>query len=176
MPPLEESTINTEKLKRLYSGNRAIKALLNNASKRKHNVSTTNVDRLMALLINEENTVVGRQELIKALRELETLGCGRFIIGRRGQPSRFEWGVQITSLGKAVMGAAGAALAGQPSAGSALVVESERIPHAYQLRPGMTVNLDLPVNLTAKEAQRLAEFIRTLPFEDAISSTKNQQE
>src|SRR3989442_7113182 len=101
MPTLNESSVNIEQLKKLYSINECAKALLNHAAKRKNNVTSTQVDRLIARILQEENTVVKRQDLIHVLRKLQELGCGRFVTGRRGQPSRFEWIVQIASLGKA---------------------------------------------------------------------------
>ena len=39
------------------------------------------------------------------------------------------------------------------------------LPHDYRLRADLTVRLSLPSNLTSSEAHRLAEFIKTLPFE-----------
>ena len=39
------------------------------------------------------------------------------------------------------------------------------IEHRYQLRPDRQVLLVLPADLTAREAGRLAEFIKTLPFD-----------
>lgn len=175
MTPLNQSSVNVERLKRLYTTNTCAKALLNHAAKRKNNANTTNVDRLLARIVNEENTVVSRQQLIEVLRELEKLGCGRFVTGRRGQPSRFEWAVQITSLGKAATGEAAVVAVAEASSETEDAEEvghSENgmITHAYQLRPGIAVSLELPANLTTKEANRLAEFIKTLPFDDAVGA------
>src|SRR6266478_7179034 len=117
MAPLNESNVNVERLKRLYATNKCAKALLNHAAKRKNNANTTTVDRLLALIVSEENTVVTRQQLIEVLRGLEKLGCGRFVSGRRGQPSRFEWAVQITSLGKAATGEASVVAVAEPGKG-----------------------------------------------------------
>jgi len=39
------------------------------------------------------------------------------------------------------------------------------LPHDYRLRADLTIRLSLPRNLTGSEAQRLAEFIKILPFE-----------
>ena len=37
-------------------------------------------------------------------RALEQAGCGQFVVGRRGQPSRFEWAFSCISLGQAAAG------------------------------------------------------------------------
>ena len=36
--------------------------------------------------------------------------------------------------------------------------------HTFRLRPDLVVVLELPLNITTQEAQRLADFIKTLPF------------
>jgi transcriptional regulator with XRE-family HTH domain len=38
------------------------------------------------------------------------------------------------------------------------------LEHEFRLRPELTVRFALPVNMTAAEAGRLSEFLRTLPF------------
>lgn len=172
MTRLNESTVNTERLKRLYGVNPCAKALLNHAAKRKNNANITTVDRLLAIIVSEENTVVTRQQLIEVLREFEKLECGRFVTGRRGQPSRFVWAVQIASLGKAAIGEASVVTVAEPAMEQVpeepelSQIRNGLITHSYQLRPEVGVSLGLPANLTPKEANRLAEFIRTLPFDD----------
>jgi transcriptional regulator with XRE-family HTH domain len=39
------------------------------------------------------------------------------------------------------------------------------LTHAYHLRPSLKVSIDLPSDITAKEAERLSQFIRSLPVE-----------
>ena len=38
--------------------------------------------------------------------------------------------------------------------------------HPFQLRPGLRITIKLPVDLTSKEAERLAGFIRQVPFDE----------
>lgn len=40
-----------------------------------------------------------------------------------------------------------------------------KVQHRFQVRPNMSVTVTLPEDLTQKEAQRLSDFLRTLPFE-----------
>ncbi|MBD8531699.1 MULTISPECIES: hypothetical protein [unclassified Massilia] len=42
--------------------------------------------------------------------------------------------------------------------------DDEEIEHSYVLRPAERVTLELPADLTPREAIRLAQFIRALPF------------
>ncbi len=38
------------------------------------------------------------------------------------------------------------------------------LKHSFRLRPDVTVSFELPSNVTANEAQRLADFLKTVPF------------
>jgi hypothetical protein len=38
------------------------------------------------------------------------------------------------------------------------------ITHQFKLRPEMTVTVQLPGDLTEKEAERFSQFLRSLPF------------
>lgn len=40
----------------------------------------------------------------------------------------------------------------------------ESYDHSFLLRPGLTITVSLPLNITKDEANRLAEFIRSVPF------------
>ena len=177
MENIKKSSVDIDDVKRLYSTNVRAKVVLGHFAKSKSNEIITKVDRLVASIDEEEDTIITRPELIKVLRELEVLRCGRFVLGRRGQRSRFEWNVKSTSLARAATGEASVVeVADEPM--KALVDSileetsdsgNDRISHSYQLRPGMQVSVGLPANLTPKEANRLAEFIRTLPFDDAVA-------
>ncbi len=46
-----------------------------------------------------------------------------------------------------------------------LAKDAGTIGHRFVLRPDFQVQLELPQDLNQREANRLAEFIRTLPFE-----------
>jgi len=41
---------------------------------------------------------------------------------------------------------------------------TESYDHSFLLRPGLTLTVSLPLNITKDEANRLAEFIRSVPF------------
>ena len=39
------------------------------------------------------------------------------------------------------------------------------VRHTLNLRPGVTVHIELPADLTSREAVRLAHWVQALPFE-----------
>jgi hypothetical protein len=171
MPPFDENNIDMEKLKYLYANDSVAKAVLDYLAARQNNATETKVDRL-ANCLWQAGHQFSRRDVVVFLKELGQAGCGSFVIGRRGQPSRFEWTVQMISVAKAAKG--------EQLSVELLDITNEKpleeedvqigmLRHPYRLRPDMTVTLDLPDNLTAKEALRLAEFIKTLPFEETVN-------
>ena len=44
-----------------------------------------------------------------------------------------------------------------------LQVKDEILTHSFHLRPSLQIAMDLPLNLTEREASRLAKFIQSLP-------------
>ncbi len=163
MTPLDSEKVNVGKLRGVYSRHKAARALLDHFAKRKNAMRQTSVDRLLTVL-RDDGTEVSRGDLIDVLRELEDTGCGTFRIGRRGWPSRFEWRVDLVSVGQA---AAGERKEIENITDEAVEeeVEEQVFPHLFQLRPGQQVKLELPRDLTSREAARLADFIKTLPFD-----------
>jgi hypothetical protein len=132
-------------------------------SSRTKNSSTTKIDRLLQLLYQRGQSP-SRSEVISYFRQLEDAGCGQYVEGRRGHPSRFEWFVNLTTVGQAA--------AGSTTKVEGLLDESDEIEdlysnllsHEYRLRPDLLVKFELPQDLSISEASRLAEFIKTLPF------------
>ena len=163
-----ENPSNLSKLKKLYRNNESARKLLDYLGARKNNMNQTTVDRLVSALSNDGVT---RGQVIGALKELAKLLYGEFKNGRKGQQSRMLWRFGTVSLGQA-------------ASGKGMIVkeilpdceEDEVEPQglsdpgpsfmsvAYPLRVDLVTEFSLPKNLTQKEANRLADFIRTLPF------------
>jgi len=150
---------NLEGIKELYKRNATARDFLDHAAQRERDRTDTTVDRTITILA-DTGRKISRGDAIELFRRLEELGCGQFVIGRRGAPSRFVWAVGIVSVGKA-------------AAGESQVVEvipetpiqtRETLNHTYHLRPDRQIVLELPIDLTSREAERLAAFIRTLPM------------
>ncbi len=94
-----------------------------------------------------------RRSIIHFLKDLDAAGYGRFITGRKGYKSRFEWGLpalQVTTNEST----------SQMTREEAPAV----ITHRFALRIDYHVSIDLPSDMTEAEARRLSMFINSLPF------------
>jgi hypothetical protein len=160
-----------DKLKELYSSDHVAKAMLDVFGSWQRGQKMTELFRL-SMDLREAGTATANSELIRVLRKLDRLGYGNFVTGRRGHPTRFEWKYCPVTVGIAAAGI-------QPVRESEPVrknenvdegaietlVDTSAIDHRYRLRAEWIVDLRLPVDLTAWEATRLSDFIKTLPFE-----------
>lgn len=88
----------TTGLKRLYRGNSTAKLLLDYLASRDRNRANTHFDRVLGILTQTDQPPT-RQSLRDVFRKFETLGVGRFVIGRRGHPTRFEWTTPLIDVG-----------------------------------------------------------------------------
>jgi hypothetical protein len=158
---------DTEPLRTLYTLRPTNKAALDHFAGRRYSSTRTTVERLQALL-RQEGHDVPRGDIIDLFKGLEAAKCGKFVVGRKGHPSRFEWSVSLISVGRAAAGEVTEVQALSESEQNAVIEEEEAgggwIAHCFVLRPGVEVRLDLPSDLTNAEADRLAEFVRALPF------------
>ncbi len=94
------------------------------------------------------------------------------IIGRRGRLTRFQWrdGIgMLEAVHAARGGTSGAVLTestpGEEVAGGRRVGVQEQLVHQFAIRPDCIVRVTLPVDFSREEAERLAAFIKALPFE-----------
>jgi hypothetical protein len=163
-------TLDVEGLKELYSSGGPAAAILKRFAAGKGNKNRTELVRL-SMDLRESGQATPSPKLIRFLRRLEALGCGKFITGRKGHPTRFEWNYSPSSVGIAAAGVqpieqteeANSAKIAEESAQEA-AVDTDTIEHRYRLRADWIVELQLPSDLTTWEATRLSDFIRTLPF------------
>jgi hypothetical protein len=140
----------------------------------------TTVDDILA------DADVPRRQAINLLRDLESLGYGAFKVGRKGHPSRFEWSIDPADLVAALEAGDepdrddddpqqesetpaaerdGPALERHNNPTSRTTPDSNDIAHQYVLRSNYRVSLNLPDNLTRREAEVLADWVRNLSFE-----------
>lgn len=94
---------NIDLLRQLYKQNPVAKAFFDHAARRERDQSETKVDRILVLL-QAEGHAFPRREIIALFRKLQEHGCGQFVEGRRGWPSRFVWSAGLTSVGRAAAG------------------------------------------------------------------------
>lgn len=95
-------------------------------------------------------------EVVRALKELQLRGFGRFVPGRYRRVSRFVWATADESS--------------HPPTTAPPTGRARELTHAYRLRPDLEITMTLPENLTRAEAGRLARFVETLPFDQAPAS------
>lgn len=158
---------NKEGLKLLYEENECAAALLDAFSEREKKATVSPVDRLLTVLQEKRKPAV-RSQVIEVLKQLQNFGVGEFIAGRRGSVSRFRWKESLIDVGKLARGDDALSTDTRETEQAVEInpaVGENMIRHLYRLRPGNSVELVLPIDLTKGEAARLSEFIRTLPFD-----------
>lgn len=87
-----------EKIRRLYTSEPAAQVLFDWTAQRTKDATSTSIARLSHQL------GISRGETVALARQLEEAGCGRFVVGRHGQKSRFAWSFSCISLGQAASG------------------------------------------------------------------------
>jgi hypothetical protein len=90
-----------------------------------------------------------RHEIIQLLRALEGGNRGWVWLGRRNNKTRFEFAASSKAIAKA-----------------ARQTSKAPVVHKFRLRPDLEVSFELPIDLSHKDVNRIAEFLKTLPFED----------
>jgi hypothetical protein len=149
-------------MRALYEGNQLAKALLDDLAGRVRNVNgnQTVVDDLVM------ETNCERQEAIALLRKFEDCRCGRFLTGRRGQPSRFEWFFPAIEIAREVVHG----VSPTPSNPQVSDGEGQLLEHIIWCRPGLRLNLRLPADMTQAEAEKIAGVIRNLWLSPEVQS------
>lgn len=161
--------MDVESLKAAYRNIEDLAAICDEMASRQNKQSETKMKSFLSLLNRKRDTPIKQLKLIAAFRELERLGCGQYIEGRHGYPSRFAWNVEHGSL------AICATAQGQPVPHDQGLPAAEEdgeeatsnfLEHYFNLRVDYQLELTLPVDLTIAEADRLAAFIKSLPLDD----------
>ncbi|MHB8762676.1 MAG: hypothetical protein ACYC6J_09920 [Coriobacteriia bacterium] len=150
-------------IRKLYASSSAAKAALDYFAGRQNNANASKVDRLLDVLRYRGHDV-SRFDIIEFFRALEAAKCGRFVIGRKGHPTRFEWSASLISVGQAAAGETN--VVDELTDTEALSDDDDTglLEHRFRLRADLELTIELPDDLTASEAGRLADFIKTLPF------------
>lgn len=163
-------------LRGMYQEDKTARALFDHLAKRVYNYREQKVERLLQSLTGE-GLQTSRGDITRVLKELERARCGEYVVGRKGHPSRFRWDVEMVAVGQYAAGTSTDIGEVDPGTGSEDDVSSSepepaqtadtsrQFTHRFPLRSDLVVSLDLPVDLTAKEAARLADFIKALPID-----------
>jgi hypothetical protein len=175
-----KSSVDFQSIRQLYQSDSSARTILDEFAGFRRNTSTTALEQLLFRLTSAGKPVP-KSEVIEVLRKLEQFGCGDFITGRKGHATRFEWTYPLSKVGKI---AAGWHPLEAPETNQELTEASEdedldeladppadlgAIDHSFQLRPGYRVEIRLPSDLTNREANRLSDFLKTLPFDAAAT-------
>lgn len=163
---LEVDEPDVEGLRKLYRDNVLARQLLDHFASRNYNQKETRVERVLQLAADGGGEV-SRTDVIDVLKTLAELGCGQFLVGRRGRPTRIAWTTDMVTVGKLATGEVAHESAGVSSPAESDETEqwAEFMGHTFHLRPDFEIELELPVDLTKSEAERLALFVRSLPFD-----------
>ena len=100
-----------------------------------------------------------RAKAVEYFRTLQEAGYGELKLGGRKWKTRILWSTSAKEVARELLAEPEKA---QPQ--SLDVRSAGSHTHTFLLRPGLVVAIDLPLDLTADESRRLAEFIRSLPF------------
>lgn len=89
-----------EAVQALYDQNPHAKQLFDWTASLQRDATATTIDRISQVL------EISRKAAVSLAQQLDDAGCGEFIVGRRGSPSRFEWAYSRVSLGQVAAGEA----------------------------------------------------------------------
>ncbi|MHB1022034.1 MAG: hypothetical protein ACYC46_05110 [Acidobacteriaceae bacterium] len=148
-------------LRNLYKEEHS-KIILDDFSKRNKGQRVTTVDQVLNRL---RDAGLSRWAVIALFKELERLSYGRFIEGRKGHLSRFVWSSNQIEVGKVAQGELNSIAPVSTEKKGEGGFEEIR-SYQFPLRAGTDATLQLPSDLTQREAERLAAFIKTLALSD----------
>ncbi|HKP02788.1 MAG TPA: hypothetical protein VJU77_05420 [Chthoniobacterales bacterium] len=100
---------------------------------------------------------VRRADVIRMLQSLQGGQRGWFWAGRKGHDSRFDFHASSIKMAKVASGQNDDPAPPLPT----------MINHKFRLRADLEIGLELPADLTDKEVTRIADFLKTLPFDHA---------
>jgi hypothetical protein len=101
---MDSKSPNVDMLRQLYKQSPVAKAFFDHAAGRERDQSETTIKRILVLLNRVKGHEFQRRDIVDLFRKLEEQGCGQFVEGRRGWPSRFVWSAEMTSIGRAAAG------------------------------------------------------------------------
>jgi hypothetical protein len=161
-----------QEIRALYEEDEVAKRFFDWVSERKNDSAETSLDRIASRLNLQ------RSEAVALAKQLDNAKCARFIVGRKGAKSRVQWAYSLRSLGMAAKGFVDQLDDVDPDIAAETTEQiigdvpeiaplpiGDGIEHKFKLRLDTTVTLMLPGDFTKKEAERLAAFIQSLPFE-----------
>jgi hypothetical protein len=158
--------MNSEALRHAYNTNEIVRQICDDMAERERNQAETKLLRILARLQNNGSNV-RKNEAIAAFRLLEESACGQYVEGRHGWPSRFVWSVGSKSACQIAKGMeATIETLTETNEDEEFEAEVNTITHVLQLRSDFALELQLPTDLTQREAVRIASFVAALPLDE----------
>lgn len=158
------------KLRALYaSEDEDYQSFFDHAAKKQKDLWVTDIASVRAMLVYKTQA-----SAIEVVKEVQKAGAGYYRVGRRGSPTRIEWLYQMDSVGQVARGdhsnlifsdEARNLIIDEASAETGLKKFDSTLSHTFRLRRTETVTFHLPADLSETEANRLADFVRSLPFD-----------
>jgi hypothetical protein len=170
-----DKSINIQALKAVYDSNRIAKSAFEYFLALSDRVKEVTVDDLQSFFVAQQS-VVTRQEIISFFKELVELGLGDITIGRRHSRTRFtSKNLSLQSLAKTVVEENRHKNTDEEVSKNTTKSASENIndtneevipsfAYRFPLREKFPVILKLPLDLTVEESDRLASYIKSLPY------------
>jgi len=161
MSVTQKSILDLENLEPVAS------AIFDYLATRQRHTSALTVDRAVKAVPGTT-----KSEMISVFRELEKIGLGVLLLGRKGAKTRFAWLVSPANLQRARTGELDPVPLSVNESDSDDFDEDDEdededglVTHTYRLRRDLTISIKLPHDLTDKEASRLGQFLTTVPFD-----------
>jgi hypothetical protein len=91
------------KIKEAAHKNQTAEAVFTALALRDRMRHTTDLNRFKTQLVKESGNIV-EQDYLATFKELEKLGMGSIVYGRKKKPSKFKWHYNLKDIGHAAMG------------------------------------------------------------------------
>ena len=156
-------------LRGLYQSDQNARHLFDHFSRRQNKATQTSAENV------ETATGAFRGDAVDLLKRLADMGLGTYYIGRRGSPTRIEWDYDIREIAKAAQGGVRSltpeivrVVNGEEYSPEVdepdQTLKQGAIRHVYQLRADFQIVVELPSDLTEREADRIGKWVGSLPF------------
>jgi hypothetical protein len=152
--------MDVTKLKAITQEVPLAKSVFNVLASRSRPREVTDLRRLRQTLIDEEGLAINPREFLELFKRLQVAGYGTVINPKiQTDPHRFKWKYNLIEVGQRALGLKkDDAPVSSSSMSAAPVAVENRIRTSFPVG-GELVHIDLPLGLTKKQAQELAEFI-----------------
>jgi len=146
-----------KELKGLYSESDTAKSFFDYFSNRQR------TDRVTKVYVASRNLGISEGEIREFFKELDKLEVGEFIVGRRGHSTRMEWDYNPKSLSMVAASKSNELIkVSHEDEDEESAFDSNITTHFLRLRDNFNIELNLPVDLTHEESEKLSSWVKLL--------------